>query len=252
MPGRLPDHARRNRAWWDADSERYQAVQGKQLHEAGGAAWGVWQLPESELRVLGDVRGQTTVELGCGAAQWSIALAQAGADAIGVDLSEVQLRAAWQAARQAGVDIRLIHASAEALPLPDASADIAFCDWGASRFADPDRWIPEAARILRPGGLMAFSSATPLLDICWVDDDGPPLTTLQLDYFGLDRVDDATTVEFQRTDGDWIRGFRRAGLEVLDLLELQPPEGANSSYWDEAAYAWARRWPAEQIWRLRR
>ena len=165
----LPEHATRNRAWWDADSERYQAVQGQQLREAGGSAWGVWQIPEAELRILGDVAGLTTVELGCGAAQWSIALAQAGATAIGVDLSEAQLRAAWAAADEAGVSVRLIHASAEALPLPDASADIAFCDWGASRFADPDAWVPEAARILRPGGLLAFSTATPLLDLCWAD-----------------------------------------------------------------------------------
>jgi SAM-dependent methyltransferase len=95
----LPDHAARNRAWWDADSERYQAVQGQQLREAGGSAWGVWQIPEAELRILGDVAGLTTVELGCGAAQWSIALAKAGATAIGVDLSEAQLRP-WAAANR--------------------------------------------------------------------------------------------------------------------------------------------------------
>jgi len=249
----LPDHAARNRAWWDADSERYQAVQGQQLREAGGAAWGVWQIPEAELQVLGAVAGLTTVELGCGAAQWSIALAQAGANAVGVDLSEAQLRAAWAASREAGVELRLVHASAESLPLPDASADIAFCDWGASRFADPDRWIPEAARILRPGGLLAFSSATPLLDLCWLDGTDAPATRLLRDAFGLDRVvDDGQTVEFQRTDGDWIRCFRRAGLTIEDLIELRPPEGATSSYWDEVAHAWARRWPAEQIWRVRR
>ena len=249
----LPEHAVRNRAWWDGDSERYQAVQGQQLRDAGGAAWGVWQIPEADLQVLGEVAGLTTVELGCGGAQWSIALAQAGASAIAVDLSEAQLRAAWAASREAGVELRLVHASAESLPLPDASADIAFCDWGASRFADPDRWIPEAARILRPGGLLAFSSATPLLDLCWLDGTDAPATRLLRDAFGLDRVvDDGQTVEFQRTDGDWIRCFRRAGLTIEDLIELRPPEGATSSYWDEVAHAWARRWPAEQIWRVRR
>jgi len=210
----LPEHARRNRAWWDGESERYQAIQGEQLRAAGGAAWGVWQIPEAELQVLGDVRGRTTVELGCGAAQWSIALARAGATAIAVDLSEAQLRNAWADAQAAGVSIRLVHASAEDLPRDDASADIAFCDWGASRFADPDRWLPEASRILRPGGLLAFSTATALADICWPAADESPGLRLVADYFGLDRIEDGTTVEFQRTDGDWIRSFRRAGLRV--------------------------------------
>jgi SAM-dependent methyltransferase len=248
----LPEHAVRNRTWWDADSERYQAIQGQQLRDAGGAAWGVWQIPETELSVLGDVAGQTTVELGCGAAQWSIALARAGAVAIAVDLSEAQLRAAWAAAQEAGVTLRLVHASAESLPLPDACADVAFCDWGASRFADPDRWIPEAGRILRPGGLLAFSTATALLDVCWPGGAEAPGEQLTTDYFGLDRVVDGETTEFQRTDGDWIRCCRRAGFRVEDLIELRPSEDATSSYWGDVAHAWARRWPAEQIWRLRR
>ncbi len=38
-------------------------------------AWGVWRIPETELGVLGDVSGLDVLELGCGAAQWSIALA---------------------------------------------------------------------------------------------------------------------------------------------------------------------------------
>ena len=248
----LPDYAQRNRAHWDAAAAAYQAEQGRQLVASGGLAWGVWQIPEADLHVLGDVGGETTLELGCGAAQWSIGLARGGATAIGVDLSEEQLKAAWVAARDAGVTIRLIHASAESIPLPDASVDIAFCDWGALRFADPDRVVPEAARLLRPGGLLAFSTATALLDLCWQDGLPTPGDRLLRDYFGLGRLELEQSTEFQRTTGDWIRLFRRSGFTVEDLIELRPPEGASTTFWEPEVLDWARRWPAEQIWRVRR
>ncbi len=248
----LPDYAARNRAHWDAAAAAYQAVQGRQLSGSGGLAWGVWQIPEADLHVLGEVAGRTTLELGCGAAQWSIGLARQGATAIGVDLSEAQLKAAWVAARDAGVAVRLIHASAEAVPLPDASVDIAFCDWGALRFADPDRVVPEAARLLRAGGLLAFSTATALLDLCWADGADAPGVRLLRDYFGLGRLELATTTEFQRTDGAWIRLFRSHGFSVEELIELRPPEDATTTFWEPEVLDWARRWPAEQIWRVRR
>ena len=87
----LPGHARRNRAAWNADADDYLAQHGmRQL--TGGVGWGTWFLPESELRVLGEVAGRAILELGCGSAQWSIALARAGARPVGLDLSERQLR----------------------------------------------------------------------------------------------------------------------------------------------------------------
>ena len=74
------------------DLRRYlQERHGVPLEESGGTAWGVWQLPESELQVLGDLRGRDVLEFGCGAAQWSIALAKLGARPVGLDLSERQL-----------------------------------------------------------------------------------------------------------------------------------------------------------------
>ena len=90
LPG-LTEHAARNRASWDAYSDEYQARHGDQLAGSGGLAWGTTQIPESELRVLGDVAGRDILEFGCGAAQWSIALAKLGARPVGLDLSERQL-----------------------------------------------------------------------------------------------------------------------------------------------------------------
>ena len=152
-PTALSEHAAANRENWNADSDTYQSDHGPQLAASGGLAWGVWQIPEAELRVLGDVKGRDILELGCGAAQWSIALAKQGARPVGLDLSERQLEHARRLMEEAGVDFPLVHASAEAVPLPDRSFDIVFCDYGAMTFCDPYVTVPEAARLLRPGGV---------------------------------------------------------------------------------------------------
>jgi SAM-dependent methyltransferase len=250
--GDLREHEERNRAAWDADADDYQARHGAQLAEHRGLAWGVTQIPEAELQILGDVAGKDVLEIGCGAAQWSIALAGLGARPVGLDLSERQLEHARRAMREAGLDFPLLHASAEAVPLPDASFDIVFCDHGAMTFADPYRTVPEAARLLRAGGLFAFNQGSAIADICWPADADAPSDRLVVDYFGLHRIDLDDEVSFQLPYGEWIRVFRANGFEVEDLIEPRPPVGAMSTYRDAATLAWSRRWPAESIWRLRR
>jgi SAM-dependent methyltransferase len=251
VPG-LTEHAAHNRASWDAYSDEYQALHGGQLADSGGMAWGTSQIPESELRILGEVDGLDILEFGCGAAQWSIALAQRGARPVGLDLSERQLDHARRLMAGAGVAFPLVHGSAEAVPLPDASFDIVFCDHGAMTFADPHRTVPEAARLLRPGGLFAFSHHSPFETMCWPPGVETITDRLVLDYFGLHRIDGEEEISFQLPYGRWIALFRENGFSVEDLVEPRPPTGGTSSYRSEAELAWARRWPAESIWRLRR
>ena len=247
----LSGHERRNRAAWNADADDYQARHGQQL--GGDAkAWGTWGLPESELHVLGEVAGRDVLELGCGAAQGSIDLARAGAWPVGLDLSEGQLAHARRLLLQAGVPVPLVQASAEAVPLADASFDLVFCDHGAMNFADPYRTVPEVARLLRPGGLFAFCHLSPILDLCWPDEADRAGDQLVRDYFGMHRIDAVDEVVFQLPYGEWIRLFRANSFEVLDLIEPRPAPDAVSSYRDDEDRAWARRWPAECIWRLRR
>src|SRR5215831_18617052 len=88
---RSSTYTNRNQKLWDQQSAHYQKAHGGQLAGSGGAAWGVWQIPEAELRVLGDVRGRDVLELGCGAAQRSIALHRLGARVRGLDVSARQL-----------------------------------------------------------------------------------------------------------------------------------------------------------------
>jgi SAM-dependent methyltransferase len=251
LPELTPDAAR-NRAAWDAFSDEYQAKHAKSLSGARGLSWGTSQVPESELGVLGDIVGKDILELGCGAAQWSIGLARAGARPVGLDVSARQLEHARRLMTEAGVDFPLVHASADAVPLADASFDIVFCDHGAMTFADPYGTVPEAARLLRSGGLFAFSHHSPIETICWALGAEKVGDRLVLDYFGLHRIDDAEDVFFQLPYGEWIRLFRANGFVIEDLIEPRPLPGATTSFRDADELAWARRWPAESIWRLRR
>jgi SAM-dependent methyltransferase len=242
----------RSRRYWNGISDDYQRAHGEAI-EREALAWGVWRIPESELGVLGDLAGRDVLELGCGGGQWTGALARAGVRVFGVDFSERQL--AYARARCRGGPGRrppLVQGDAERLPFGDACFDVVFCDHGATSFAEPGRAVAEAARVLRPGGLFAFCIASTLRDLCW--DPATDVTSERLarDYFSLYEMHDGESVCYQLPYGAWIRLFRGCALVVEDLVELQAPEGATTSYADYVPYAWARRWPAESIWKLRK
>jgi SAM-dependent methyltransferase len=249
----VSDEALRNRAYWDRTSDQYQERH-REFIGRPEPRWGIWQLPESELNVLGDVTDKDVLELGCGAAQWSILLAKQGARVVGLDNSERQLEHARTAMDEVGLDFPLVHASAEDVPLPDESFDVVFCDHGAMSWADPYRTVPEVARLLRPGGLLAFSTSSPFASVCWSGTDGDQIdATLKRDYFGLHRDEaDDEAVNYTLPYGEWIRLFRTNGLAVEELIEPQPPADATSTYWDHSELAWARRWPSESIWKARK
>jgi SAM-dependent methyltransferase len=155
--------AGRNRAYWDRTSDDYQDRHAELIGRSE-PRWGVWQLPEAELDVLGDVAGKDVLELGCGAAQWSILLAQWGARVVGLDNSPRQLEHARAALTAAGLEFPLVHAGTEDVPLPDASFDV----------------------------------------------------------------------------------------EVDELIEVRPPQGTESTYRTPAETEWARSWPLEEIWKVRK
>jgi len=238
----LSDHARQNRESWDADAEAYQARNAKAIeHEA--PHWGMWQIPEAQVRALGELDGREVLELGCGAGQFGLSLVRQGARVTGIDNSAKQLEFARA---NVGDRMKLVHGSAESLPFEDASFDLVCCDHGAVGFTDPRVVVPEVARVLRPGGRFTFSGLTP---VEWITFDGETSTReLQRDYFGMRSMESEGTIEFMLTYGDWIRTFVGAGLTIRDLIEVRPPEGATSTYRDEAETEWARHWPMEQIW----
>jgi SAM-dependent methyltransferase len=240
MPAR---HVRVNRRSWDRMSAEYQGKHGARLTETA-RAWGVWRIPEDEVRSLGEVRGRDVLELGCGAAQWSIALAGEGARSVGIDLSAKQLRHARRSARA----LPLVQGSAEELPFADRAFDVVFCDHGAMGFADPDRTVPEVSRVLRPGGRLVFAVVSPLMFMCWNPKTERVDRRLHAEWFGMRSDEDEETIQFQLPYGSWIELFRASGLEVERLVHLRPPQGATTTYDDYVSLRWARSWPAEDLW----
>jgi len=251
----LPEHVRRNRAQWTRWAPEY-AEWAPDAWTREEFTWGVWGVPERELGVFPEsVAGLDAVELGCGTAYVSAWLARQGARPVGVDVTPAQLETARAMQDRFGLEFPLVEASAESVPLDDASFDMVVSEYGASIWADPYRWVPEAARLLRPGGLLVFLTNGTLSMLCAQDEEVPPGPELRRPYFGMHRFEwpEDDSVEFHLGYGDWIRLLTGCGCEVLDLVELQAPEeGEPHAYPALPERWWARRWPSEQIWKARK
>jgi ubiquinone/menaquinone biosynthesis C-methylase UbiE len=249
------EHVRKNRIAWEGDSADYQERNASQLDRWDRLAWGVWDIPEDDLQALGDVAGMDVLEFGCGACQFGIKVAMRDARVTGLDFSAEQLRHGRGRMNETGVRFPVVQADGEQIPFRDGSFDLVFCDHGVMGFADPLLTVPEVARVLRPGGSFVFNGTTPWIWVAWGEDDQPPTREMRLDYFGLRRADSddpENTTSFQLTYGDWIRLFRENHLMVEDLIELRPPEDADTTYGDYAPLGWARAFPGEHIWKVRK
>ena len=254
----LPDHVARNRIYWDEVNAPKYVAHGRESWATNEITWGVFGVPEDELRALPDeLEDRDVVELGCGTAYIGAWLARRGARVTGIDNSEQQLKTARRLQDEHDLHFPLIHGNAETTGLPDASFDLAVSEYGASIWADPRRWVSEAARILRPDGELVFltNGTFWVLTVPETDDEGPAGDRLLRPYFDMYRFEwpGESGVEFHLGYGDWIRLLRASGFEVLDLIEIRAPEGRIELASDGLVDPdWARRYPAEQIWRARR
>jgi SAM-dependent methyltransferase len=254
MPGPYEDYVEENRALWTQSNAEYTDESARRSWSRDDITWGIFGVPERELGALGDVAGLDVVELGCGTAYFSGLLARRGARPVGVDVTSAQLDTARRCQLEFRLEFPLIEASAEDVPLEDASFDLAFSEYGASIWCDPYRWIPEAWRLLRPGGRLVFLCSSPLLILCALEE--PDITVEQLvrPQRGMHKMAWADGgVEFHLGHGDMLRVLHKSGFEVEDLIELYAPEDAEThSYYNHVTAEWAKKWPAEEIWAVRK
>jgi ArsR family transcriptional regulator len=133
-------------------------------------------------------------DLGCGTGDLAVRLARHVRRVVAVDRSAAMLKAARRRIEGA-TNVELHRADLEALPIDDASCDAALLVLALGYVADPAVVVAEAARILRPGGILAVA------DVVKHDDEvfrrrlgqavlgfDPPAVAALLERTGLERV----------------------------------------------------------------
>ena len=248
----LPEYAVRNRARWTTTNAEYSHDHGLRAWRAEEITWGLWGVPEAELNALPDVAGKDVVELGCGTAYFSAWLARRGARPVGVDVTPAQLETARRLQAETGIEFPLLEANAEDVPLPDASFDLALSEYGASIWCDPYRWIPEAARLLRPGGELVFLRNSTLSMLCAALDGWHE--TLQRPSAGSTGSTGRTTGRPSSTcrSGSSSRSFEKPASTSSRSRSSTPPVDAEKAEYYHSDPEWGKRWPWEEIWRARK
>ena len=239
-----------SRGLWTQINARYGDDHAYRAWTAEDITWGIFNVPERHLGVLGDVRGLDVIELGCGTAYFSAWLARRGARPAGIDITPAQLRSARRCQDLTGIRFPLIEADARHVPLRSGSFDLALSECGASLWCDPARWVPEAARLLRPGGRLIFHTTSPLLAMCLPDGAGPARDALQRSQPDTYRMRSPLGgEEFHPSHGEWITILHSAGFATDALHELYAPPGTTDHpYYRFASTEWARNWPVEDLW----
>jgi SAM-dependent methyltransferase len=249
----LSDYVARNREAWTKSNAEYTDERAPKAWAQDEISWGICNAPESEVRMLPELAGRDVVELGCGTGYFAAWLKRAGAArVVGVDVTPAQLATARRMDEQFGLGLEFVEANAEATGLPDASFDVVVSEYGASIWCDPYLWVPEAARLLRPGGELLFLRNATLAILCATSEGTS--TTLQRPQRGLHRIDweDDASSEFHLGHGDWVRVLRSNGFEILALVELYAPDDSGAHAYYAFDPEWARQWPWEEIWRARK
>src|SRR3954451_16034336 len=239
-----------NQALWAVMNERFTDAAAEELWSRPSVVWGLFEVPERDLDVLGPVDGLDVVELACGTAYFSAWLARAGARVVALDLSHEQLVTARRMQTQVGPVFPLVQADGEQVPLAGGRSVLVVSEHGAAVWCDPELWLPEAARLLRPGGRLVFMTNSHLSALCVPSEEGVAGERLLRGQREAYQVRwPGGGVEFHPSHGDWVRLLRASGFVVVALHEIYaPPEGNDHAFYEIVSKDWATRWPAEELW----
>src|SRR6476659_4684151 len=202
-------------------NERFTDAAAAAMWARSDVVWGLFAVPERDLGVLGEVRSLDVAELACGTAYFSAWLARAGAATVAIDLSGEQLATARRQQVQHGEVFPLVQGDAEQIPLAGGRFDLVLSEHGVAAWCDPERWLPEAARLLRPGGRLVFLTNSHLSALCVPATECVAGEQLLRGHRDAYRVHwSGGGVEFHPSHGDWVRLLRGSGFVVEALHEI--------------------------------
>ena len=109
---------------------------------------------KASMKKLDAPAGSVIIDLACGTGDFCREIEKHGMVAVGLDLSMGMLVAAR-------TESPLMHADILAMPLADASVDGATCGFALRNLIELEGFFEEVARVVRPGGRIAFVDASP-------------------------------------------------------------------------------------------
>jgi ubiquinone/menaquinone biosynthesis C-methylase UbiE len=180
------------------------------------------------LNLLGDLRGRSLIDIGCGPGVYTVEFARRGATVVGLDISRKMLEKAKSSARMTNAKLTLQKADAHFLPFMDESFDTAALILTILNA----RVAQEVARVLKPGGLLLFSDTHPLIESKgkW-DSDGIGAGRIIEDYFSQDKrewriepgLGQTITLKYRtRTIEQCVNMFAETGFKILRIAEPKP------------------------------
>lgn len=179
-------------------------------------------------RLLGNVRGLTVADIGCGTGRHAIAMSEAGAKVIAVDFSMGMLAKAR--AKPGAAAVRFVrHDLTRGLPLASRTFDRVTCCLVLEHIVDLEGVLYEMARICHPAGFVLISDLHPAMR----------LRGIQAQF-----TDPATGHRIRPASvahqiSDYVMAVTRAGLRIdhmgehvvdQELLERSPRA---RKYWEE-------------------
>ncbi len=192
------------------------------------------QLP-AILNLLGDLRGKSLIDIGCGPGAYSVEFAKRGADVLGVDISRKMLDKARNNAKMTNIKFTLQKADAHSLPYTDDSFDVAVLILTILN----SKMVEEAARVLKLGGLLLFSDTHPIIESKgrWEGNDIGAGRIVE-DYFLQDKREwriepgpgrTITLKYYTRTIEQCVNIIVDAGFKILRIVEPKPGKDVKKS-----------------------